>query len=63
MSYSVWCHGTMRENVASILAEGLCSKHLGTDWQKGWPGLPYQVQGKTRHQPTGWAAYTAAVRS
>ena len=56
MSYSVWYHGTTRENVASILARGLSSKHLGTNWQQGWPGLPYHVLGKTRHQATGWAA-------
>jgi hypothetical protein len=55
MSYSVWYHGTTRENVASILREGLSSKHLGTDWQKGWPGLPYHVLSKGRHQTTGWA--------
>ena len=56
MTYSVWYHGTTRENVASILAEGLRSKHFGTDWHKNWPGLPYHVLGMTRHQATGWAA-------
>jgi hypothetical protein len=56
MSYSVWYHGTMQQNVVSILAKGLSSKHLGTDWQPGWPGrLPYHVLGKTRHQATGFA--------
>jgi hypothetical protein len=46
----------MRKNVVSILENDLCSKHLGTDWQEGWPGLPYHVLGKARHQATGWAA-------
>jgi hypothetical protein len=56
MSYSVWYHGTMQERVSSILAEGLRARHLGTDWQSGWPGrLPYHVLGRTRHQATGWA--------
>ena len=56
MSYSVWYHGTMRENLAKILTEGLSSKHLGTHWREGWPGeLPYHVLSKTRHQSTGWA--------
>jgi len=55
MSYSVWYHGTMRENVANILVKGLCSKHLGTHWQ-GLAWLPYHVLGKTRHQATVCAA-------
>ena len=56
MSYSVWYHGTSREKVAGIVANGLSSVHLGRDWQTGWPGLPYHVLAKTRHQATGWAA-------
>lgn len=56
MSHSVWYHGTLRMNLASILTAGLTSEHYGTDWQKGWPGLPYHVLAKTRHQATGWAA-------
>jgi hypothetical protein len=56
VSYSTWYHGTARKNVERILAEGLGSKHFGTDWQEGWPGLPYHVMSKTRHQATGWAA-------
>src|SRR5215469_7712997 len=56
VSYSVWYHGTKRESVTSILTTGLSAKHLGTNWQRGWPGLPYHVLSKTRHQATGWAA-------